>query len=259
MAQHAAHVGVELAQLGLAAVGDQLADPLERDLLLDLAFVDEADRLPVGGRPTAPALACDATSSPTRSRSAVANDDSSSSRLSRMWICANASWPRSRYVAADFISDQQVVGDLDDRGVGGRADAVLRGRECGVGRKGRSGSWRQQSKTGGRARGRGRSVAKYRREPQALRPQRSGRMSRRRGASRRPIAGRDGSAASRRRRRRDAQARPAAAAIPSTKRGQSGAGRSWPMPSMSRSAPPGSSPSGRARRRPAPAGRPRRG
>ena len=45
-----AHVAVELAQLGLAAVGDQLADPLERDLLLDLAFVDQADRLPVGGR-----------------------------------------------------------------------------------------------------------------------------------------------------------------------------------------------------------------
>jgi len=32
----------------------------------------------------------------TRSRSAVANDERNSSRLSRMWICAKASWPRSR-------------------------------------------------------------------------------------------------------------------------------------------------------------------
>ena len=54
VAQQPAHVAVELAQLGLAAMPDQLADPLERDLLLDLAFVDEADRLPVG-RLAAPA------------------------------------------------------------------------------------------------------------------------------------------------------------------------------------------------------------
>ena len=46
--------------------------------------------------PAGLALLRAAMSSLTRSRNAVANDDRNSSRLSRMWICANASWPRSR-------------------------------------------------------------------------------------------------------------------------------------------------------------------
>ena len=56
MPQNAAHVRVELAQLGLAAMRDQLADSLERDLLFDLSLGDEADRLPVGRRRLAAAF-----------------------------------------------------------------------------------------------------------------------------------------------------------------------------------------------------------
>jgi hypothetical protein len=53
--------------------------------------------------------ACAATSSSMRSRSELANDVSSNSRFSRMWICANASWPRSRYVPADFMRTSRLL------------------------------------------------------------------------------------------------------------------------------------------------------
>ena len=132
MAQDAAHVRVKLAQLGLAAMREQLADALERDPLLDLSLGDEADRLPVGRRWLAAAFGVrddvvgDALAQRARER-----------RQQQLAVLEDVDL-RERELAALAIrarrlhEDEQAVGDLDDGGVERGPDAVLRGREHGV-------------------------------------------------------------------------------------------------------------------------------
>ena len=80
-------------------------------------------------------------SSPTRSRSAVANDDRSSSRFSRMWICAKRELAALAIGRRRLHQGQQVVGDFDDRAVRRSRGCDPAQRRVRSGRTDRSESW----------------------------------------------------------------------------------------------------------------------